>query len=150
MVDQVVLAAVDFDGDVDEDLGIEVTLWENNGGELESTDTSFTVPMSATNPRFVHLVLESGNINRDNGSELAAMLNETSISGPTSRFFVYDDAGEQFGELDSGPATVTLPTESVTAVSGDIALGDVDGDGMDEVVYGGLSAVGNVCNLNAF
>ncbi|MFW2388325.1 MAG: hypothetical protein ACN4G0_08310 [Polyangiales bacterium] len=157
-VDQVVLAAGDFDGDVDEDLvialisnlGIEVTLWENNGGELESTGTSFTVPMSATNPGSVHLILKSGNIDRDNGIELAAMLNETSVSGPTSRYFVYDDAGEGFGELDSGPATVTLPSESVTAVSGDIALGDVDGDGMDEVVYGGLSAVGNACNLNAF
>lgn len=157
-VQQIVLAAGDFDGDVDEDLvialitglGIEVTLWENNGGELESTATSFAIPVLEANPPSVHLILESGNLDRDNGIELAAMVNETSVSGETSRFFVYDDAKEEFAVLGSGPATASLPTESVTAVSGDIALGDVDGDGMDEVVFGGLTAVGNTCNLGAF
>lgn len=157
-VEQIVLATGDFDGDVDEDLaialltslGIEVTLWENNGGEFEATATTFMIPLQAPSPGSVHLILKAGNLDRDNRIELAAMVNETSISGPTSRFFVYDDANTGFMELASGPATATLPTESVTAVSGDIALGDVDGDGMDEVVYGGLTEVGNTCNVEIF
>ncbi len=156
-VDQIVLAAGDFDGDVDEDLlialisaaGIEVTLWSNEAGELDSTAVSFTIPVLQAAPTAIHLILETGNLDRDNAIEVAAMVNESGSPG-TSRYFVYDDARGEFEELQSGPATVTLPTESVTAVSGDIALGDVDGDGMDEVVFGGLTAIGNTCNLGAF
>jgi hypothetical protein len=157
-VDQIVVTAGDFDGDVDEDLlialisdaGIEISFWENIGGELESTAVSFTIPILQAVPISTHLILKAGNLDRDKRIEVAAMVNESATEGNTSRYLVFDDADTEFAELQSGPSTVALPTESVTAVTADIALGDVDGDGMDEVVFGGLTAVGNTCNLTSF
>lgn len=157
-VDQIVVTAGDFDGDVDEDLlialissaGIEISLWENIDGELDSTAMSFSIPILKGSPASTHLILRSGNLDRDKRIEVAAVVNESSVDGNTSRYFVFDDARTEFTELQSGPSTATLPTEAVTAVTADIALGDVDGDGMDEVVFGGFTAIGNTCNLTSF
>ena len=155
-VNDLFLASGDFDGDVDEDLvigfltdsGIEVSLFENEAGRFEETSLSITIPVLGNAGGDIHLVLAPGNLDRDSQIELAAIVNE--LDSSTSRYFLYDDAKRDFAEFRSGPTTITLPTEVVTAMSGDIALGDVDGDGMDEVVYGGLTAIGNTCNLGAF
>ena len=156
-IDEVVLAAGDFDGDTDVDLmialqeeaGIRVTLWANDGGRFEITEQVIDLPLLEVTFEQAHVILAVGNLDRDRAHELAAMVNEPSTT-PTARYFVFDDAAHAFASLGSGPATVTLPTESATARSGDIALGDVDGDGMDEVVYGGLTDVGNTCFTEMF
>ena len=67
-------------------------------------------------------------------------------AGPTgaSTFFIYDDGNTGFTELDSGPVQ-GRDGAVITAVVADIDFGDVDGDGLAEVVMGGLAEFETSC-----
>lgn len=147
--------AGDFDGDGDADLlvasvsdtGVRLEFWQSDAGLLTSTDVSVTVEVES--PAATWIELATGNLDRDNAIEFGVVFNRGESGSDTSaRYALFDDATEGFAELRAS-SLLSVATENTvyTTKVTNIALGDVDRDGMDEVVLGGLTGVGNTCNL---
>lgn len=98
----------------------------------------------------VSVILRTGSLDRDHADELVVIVNEESASasgsGATSRYWVYDDALEDFTLLDASPiAGIDRDGTARNAVVGDAAIGDVNGDGRNELTLGGLRALTKNC-----
>lgn len=149
--------AGDFDGDGGAQVAVAVS--SADGAELlflQESSGSFTVDASLTKEYapsdpdgFVTLELAAGNLDYDNPEELVVVANEFidpnfGDIGGLATFFVYDDSGSGFGLLENGP--VQGQDGGVhSAVVADADLGDVDGDGLDEVVLAGLTRFNMQC-----
>ena len=90
--------------------------------------------------------LAVGQIDLDGGEELGVVINEIWGNGTnqspgfgTSFYYLYDDQGGNFAELKTARIMGDIATTTHNAVVGTIAMGDVDGDGMDETVLAGLA-----------
>jgi hypothetical protein len=150
-VTELFVTSGDFDGDLTDDLlvaqvrpsAVDLRLIRNLPSGWAADPTGPSLPTTAAD---VGVVLAAGNLDRDRGLEIAVVVNEQA-STASARRAIYDDAATGFAVLASGPVTVTTATEVVTVRAAGVALGDVDGDGVDEVVIGGLTAIGNTCNL---
>ncbi|HLU81824.1 MAG TPA: hypothetical protein VKZ43_00355 [Trueperaceae bacterium] len=94
------------------------------------------------------LALASGNLDDDPRAELAIVINEAFESGGdesgVARYVVLDDADQAFTELAS---RFVLGQDGAVhnALVADVGVGDIDGDGRDEVVFGGITGFHNVC-----
>jgi hypothetical protein len=149
-VTELFVTSGDFDGDLTDDLlctgqaerGRPASDPQPAGG-WAADPAGPSLPTTAAD---VSVVLAAGNLDRDRGLEIAVVVNEQA-STASARRAIYDDVATGFAVLASGPVTVTTATEVVTVRAAGVALGDVDGDGVDEVVIGGLTAIGNTCNL---
>ncbi|MEL6186999.1 MAG: hypothetical protein AAFU79_20425, partial [Myxococcota bacterium] len=101
-----------------------------------------------------HVLIELGHLDYDAPAELALVINQGTgrSAGDQSRarLALYDDLPGGLVELSNQLITVTLPEEVLNVRGGDVALADVDGDGLDEVVFGGLTALGRTCNLESY
>ena len=91
--------------------------------------------------------LAAGNLDYDNPLELVVVVNELVENGVnvtgTARYVIYDDATTGFAELASG----TVAGLGVgTAQVADVALGDITGNGLDEIVLGGLTSFNTQCD----
>jgi len=147
------LAAGDFDGDGDADLALGISL----GGTAEmrvlvNTDGQFAFDGSATvvfAPGLVDaelsLELAAGNIDRDNGYELVAVLNEyvPNDNVGQARYWVFDDAGAAYAALAAGDPVTGQDGQTYAAQSASVALGDVDADARDEIIFAGLTEFQN-------
>lgn len=161
-----VIEAGDFDGDGDIEAAVGLMMGDtaqllflnNENGSLgvaggSGQPVAFTAEVHA-NGLFA-LAFEAGNLDFDNGQELAAIVNEYAAShgnfgnSGVARYAIFDDAGSGYAELDAGTVSVNLSSGTAAAMGADIAVGDVDGDGVDEVVLGGLTDIGDACSLNA-
>lgn len=101
--------------------------------------------------------IKSGNLDNDRSEELAVVVNEGgggagNPSGGLAHYAVFDDAASGFAELRSEILRIEANNIVVNAVVADLSLGDVDGDGRDELVFGGLAEytpanLGNNCGL---
>ena len=87
-----------------------------------------------------------GQIDWDSGEELGVVINEIWGNGRnrspgfgTSYYHLYDDHSGGYAELKTGRIAADIATATHNAVVGSIAMGDVDGDGMDEIVLAGLA-----------
>ena len=94
--------------------------------------------------------LAAGNLDYDNPHELAVIVNEfVDPSGPeihgTATLYIHDDANAGFTELESGPVQ-GRDGALISAVVADVDIGDVDGDGLGEVVIGGLAEFNTSCD----
>ncbi len=143
---QVFLESGDFDGDGSVDLVIGLV------GETEAKLVTFLngedglrpdgTSRSLQRPGSLHLSMDSGNLDGDRGLELAVVANNN--EGESARYYIYDDANRGFELVASDITAINTGDRVETAVIADIALGDVDGDGLDEVVLGGLDRTGTV------
>jgi hypothetical protein len=130
--------------------GAELRFVQDDNGRYRFDDASTkSYGISFPDRTIVTLELASGNLDYDNPTELGLVVNEfTTISGtgPTgaATFYLYDDGSTGFEELDSGPVQ-GRDGAVVTAVVADIDFGDVDGDGLAEVVMGGLAEFETSC-----
>lgn len=155
------IKAGDFDGDGDVAVGMmqagmaTLLFLQNSNGVLGvsgNTNNPITYLSEVFFP-FIQIAFETGNLDFDNPQELVVSINEynndwgTTPSDGVARYYVYDDASTNFALLRSGNISATLPTGTVGAKIGDVAVGDVDGDGVDEVIIAGLSAIGRECGL---
>lgn len=89
----------------------------------------------------MQLVLKSGNLDHDAAQELAVVAN---FRDESARYYVYDDALRDHALVRSDLTAIRTDTAVVTAVVADVDLGDVDGDGVDELILGGLNRAGTV------
>ena len=137
------LQRIDADGDGDDDLALvaeqtgEVHLGvaEANGDDLRVIfEDRFPTrdPGARGQAR-----LAAGNLDVDNGEELVILLNDGDAA---SSYRVLDDAQAGFSTLHEGTVVATSPDtgSARSAVRSGIDVGDVDGDGLDEIVLAGL------------
>ncbi len=86
--------------------------------------------------------LAVGNVDRDAAEELVILKNQYFTNLGSSVFEVLDDANHGFAEMRRGRAFyVDIPfreNPTTSTRASEVALGDVDGDGVDEIVLGGL------------
>jgi hypothetical protein len=151
-IDDVAVAAADFDGDGKAEVaaawavdGVGVTLTVLNGTRAGFVPFGEVEHLPALAGSAFSLVLESGNVDNDFQAELVLVVDENADPAGLCRWFLYDDLEHGGNELASGPLTSTYLGNVRTAVVGDVALGDIDGDQRDEVLLAGLTAFTHGC-----
>ena len=163
-ITNVALAAGDFDGDTIDDLAVGYSagglayllhLVRDDAGNYSIEPNAERVFYPNLVGSSMEMILRAGNIDDDDPLELVVLLNETSgnASDPsmTSRYVVLDDRTTEYHELHSGfvegfEAGVGLQVAAVA----DVALGDIDGDNRDEIVFGGLAYLDHNCNSSPY
>ena len=152
----VTVEAGDFDGDGVDTLvvalgtpGVAELLFLQGVGASFAVDVFASRSLAPSNEgATTALALASGNLDDDPRDELAIVINESFESGGAesgvAHYVILDDAGQGFAELASGPV-VSLDGSDHVALVADVGTGDIDGDGRDEVVFGGITGFHNVC-----
>jgi hypothetical protein len=165
-IDGIQLTPGDLDGDgsldiavalIDSEDSIEVSVIANTSGALAANGVNFSIPASQTSG-YVHVALTAGNVDRDNANELAIVVNRydgaidtqtgSDISEATSQWYLLDDSKRNLNQLSGGVSVINTSSGPVVAKVADIALGDVDRDGVDEVVLAGLDNIGRQGGAN--
>ncbi len=145
-VHDVVVAGADPDGDGR--FGIAVAQVTDEGitvAWLDGLDGTPTEAASRTirakRPDSTRQVsMAAAQLDYDRGQELVLTVNERSEGyGPSAQQILFDDAGAGFAELRRAPVRGDLDQLNRAAVVADVAVGDVDQDGLDEIVLGGLT-----------
>jgi hypothetical protein len=102
------------------------------------------------------VALTAGNIDYDNAEEFVVNVNEmdtNSSSGrpeiATTRLFIYEDAGSDYLELVAETPTVETPDGTYVAAVGSAAIGDIDGDELNEVLVAGISGITDFYTCNS-
>lgn len=143
------LEAGDFNGDGLSDFAIglgfdseaRVLFVENDDGMLGLGAITKTLPQAAANSE-ITLAMASGNLDYDAGNELVVVVNELFESSGSdsgaSRFFVIDDSKAEYADVFDSLIRATLAEVNRTAIVADVATGDIDGDNVDELIFGGL------------
>ena len=143
------LQAGDFNGDglaefavgLALDGGARLLFLANSNGNLELAPSMIDLPQAVAGSR-ISLSLASGNLDNDAGQELVAVVNERFAAGNreagTARYFLYDDGGANHAALGNDLIRATLSQVNRTAIVADVAIGDIDGDNVDEILFGGL------------
>lgn len=137
------IAAGDFDGDAKDEVLIGVTTAggatlrvmddEDGAGFMEVPNSHKTLsPVTASDE--LSLVLATGNHDQDVGEEYVAILNEWVDFGSRTSSTLVDDAATGWAVLEQGPIT----GDGSIAVVANGRFADVDGDGLDELIYAGL------------
>jgi hypothetical protein len=106
-------------------------------------------PITATLPGAnISMEVATGNTDYDRAAETVVVFNE--IAGDDagiSQYFVYDDANAGYTILNGG--LVQGIVEGIkSALIGNAVFGDIDGDGLDEVVLAGLTNRATQCDTS--
>lgn len=158
----VTLAAGDLDGDGDDELLLvysvplltKLKVVERIDGGLKVVAGSKKLFEAEFSDSLLLAEIETGNLDYDASEEVALVINEYAAPGATagieclgSRWFVLDDASSDLAQLDKG-VLVARDDQNVVrqALVADLALGDLDSDGIDELVLGGLWQPGGFCH----
>lgn len=98
---------------------------------------------------FIHMEIVTGNLDYDTAAEMVLVFNEIDYNSNTglAQYFVYDDVTAGFGVLNSGLVQGVVQGVQ-SAMIANAALGDIDGDGLDEVVLAGLTNRVTSCDTN--
>jgi hypothetical protein len=97
----------------------------------------------------LHMEIVTGNLDYDTAAEMVLVFNEIDYGSDTglAQYFVYDDLTAGLGVLNSG--LVQGIVQGIrSAMIANAALGDIDGDGLDEVVLAGLTNRATNCDTN--
>lgn len=128
----------------------ELLFLNENAGDY-TIDSSLSKTFSPTlAENTITLELATGNLDYDNPEELVVVTNEFmqpsgSDNTGVANFFAYDDGAASFALLDDG--SVQGQDGGVhSAVVADVDLGDIDADGLDEIVLGGLTGFNTSCD----
>lgn len=150
-VRDVAVEAGDFDGDgvtgfavgISSSDSTRVIVFESDGAGAytQLADIPFVPVDSSFTSRF-SLELAAGALDRDNPDELVVVLNEiASEDEGVARYWVLDDAAGGFDPWVAAQLLTVTQNGVKTAIVADVDLGDIDMDGLDEVVFGGLTAL---------
>lgn len=152
------LASGDFDGDGSIDLALGsinsvgsafIKLLTNDGQFFSFTGVQLEFDGSVQD--IGQLQLAPGDVDDDNATELAIAIMRSDSSGSRfSEYALYDDARTDFTRLLNGTLSAATASGTENAAVTSVALGDVDGDGRDEIVVAGLNGAGTVRNYSSF
>jgi hypothetical protein len=111
---------------------------DGDGDWVVQTEIPFTPLDTTFNSRF-SFELAAGALDRDNPEELVVILNEA-LPTPSgaSRYWVFDDARTDFDPWAEGQLVQISEGGVSTGQVADVDLGDIDLDGLDEILIGGL------------
>ncbi|MGD8608950.1 MAG: hypothetical protein PVH21_16750, partial [Myxococcales bacterium] len=114
---------------------------DNAQGALSLADQTKTLPQAAANSA-IELSMATGNLDYDAGQELVVVVNELFQSNGddqgSARYFIIDDAKSGYADVGDNLIRATLAQVNRTAIVADVATGDIDGDNVDEIIFGGL------------
>lgn len=153
-VNDLAIAAGDFNGDgygefivaLVQSNSVSLLIVDNQDGVLSLTRS----PIGLT-PLFsgseISVVIKTGNLDYDPSQEWVVVLNERfqqpGAGNPligSSRYFVFDDANNEFKKIGEAPVQASSGQINRSALVADVALGDIDGDNLDELVFAGLTS----------
>ncbi len=158
----VALIAYDPDGDGRDDLFAALSFADRV--ELValtgSVSTSYAIDAAATktlDPQVagstLYVRMSAGQLDYDQGLELGVVVNEASGSssgtGGLATYYLFDDAAAGRTLLRTGSVQANIGG-IVAAEAADVKLADVDGDGLDEVVFAGATNLAWSCSDNDF
>ena len=155
-VTNVAAIAADLDGDGDDELVTGVTasghgtlqVWRWTGAQFVAAISPKVYSQTLLNAATV-LSFAKGNLDRDRSQELAVTISETRQSDGAARFAVYDDLYTDLATLREGRFEGLDQQNQLRAgVGATVAIGDVDGDTLGEVVIAGLTAFGTYCSAD--
>lgn len=141
------LLAADVDGDLRDEIvvaladGVEVSIMI-----IDDASTVFAVDpnLTRTFPTVLagssaSAVLAGGNLDADPGEEIVLVRNE--VAGPMreARYAILDDAATGLAVIQDGPIEYDDGQVISTALAADAAVGDFDGDNIEEVLLVGPS-----------
>ncbi len=155
--DEVALVAADVGGDRRSELilctadpaGVRVAVYAFGaiGPKLEFeelVDTHLAGALATAN-------LAAGNLDTDRFEEFVLTVNETDGLNRHCRYFVHDDSQHGFELLASAVLESDAYAGQVQAfATSDVAVGDIDGDLIDEVILAGLSQPDTTCAVAYF
>ncbi|MCW5632517.1 MAG: VCBS repeat-containing protein [Rubrivivax sp.] len=160
---QLKLVCADFDGDGSDDMAFAVAndtagsvtleLLGGSKGSGYSVDgalrKTFAAPQAGAR---LGLELATGQLDHDAGVELGVVFNATWGSGRNASpgtgradYFVYDDRGAAFAQLTTGRVAADVGAATHNGVTANIAIGDIDGNGLDNVVLAALTRFSVEC-----
>ena len=153
-IQEVVVAAGDFDGDARAEIAVVYATAFGAGLVVFEGEPGSFVPIhnQALEANLVgsdlFFSLEAGNIDNDLHDELAIVINEFTPAMSTSSHLVLDDAESNWFVLRSGPVeSLATWTPSVPCIVADVSLGDIDGDGIKELLFAGLDRFDDTCGI---
>jgi hypothetical protein len=146
------VVAGDFDGDGKSDAvvavatasDVQLVFLTGASGALALTGRTLTLtPLTAA--AALEPVLAAGNLDNDRAHELVVVMNERFQSGGgdsgTSRYWIYDDASTGFApRRQAQRVTANVEGADRSALTASVAVGDIDGDNVGEIVLGGLTS----------
>ena len=97
----------------------------------------------------IHMEIVTGNLDYDIAAETVLVFNEIddSTSSGLAQYFIYDDISAGFGVLNGGLVQGIVQGVQSAQIA-NVATGDIDGDGLDEVVLAGLTNRATNCDTN--
>lgn len=153
-VTDVAAVATDFDLDGIDDLVVglvaggaaKVTMWRREGTAYVRVGPEVEV-LPDLPPSLMSLQLAAGNIDQDAGPEIVLAIQERNSNTGSARCVVFDDLQNGFATLRSEQFVERDQNQTLrTAFSCSVAMGDIDGDGLDEIVLGGVVEFASGCN----
>ncbi len=154
-VTNVAACATDLDLDGVDDLVValtvagatKVTMWRHDGGAWVRVGPEVEV-LPDLPPSTVSAQLASGNIDQDAAPEIVVAVQERNANTGSARSLVLDDLGNGFATLRN-QQLVERDQDQVlrSAFSCSVAMGDIDGDGLDEIVLGGITEFTTGCTV---
>jgi len=139
--------AGDFDGDGTSEFALGVSSREatrviifeqDDTGEFNVQQEIPFTPLDTAFMSKFSFELAAGALDRDNPEELVVVLNETVDEGGSARYWVLDDAKTNFEPWVSAQLFQITEGGVSNGEIADVDLGDIDMDGLDEILIGGL------------
>ncbi len=149
----VCVVASDVDGDGFEDVVVGVSTADGAQLLVIEFDANGNPSLSPFQPDWSYaqkipgsllsMEMAAGNIDYDNPLELIVVVNEYQSPGDDpvarSRYWIWDDAMTGFEALQEERLVQVEDPTTFTAVAASVAAGDIDADGVAEIVFGGLA-----------
>lgn len=157
----------DFDGDQKEELAIAVSRVAQTGvpdtpvrvylvddasadyALLQEFDPQLDTTIDAP---LITLVIKGARLDHDINTELVLVVNEEDTRRPmgaatfATRYLALEHETAGLAILSSGPIVAHIGSEDHVAVVADVAIGDLDDDSVDEMIFAGLEEIIGNCD----